>query len=434
MPPSRLPGALRRSLGNAAWLLAGGGGAALLALAATALAARTLGGEEFGVLALVHAGTLVIAAVFRFNAGPVLIRYGSSAVARRDGASLVALLLAVGIADLAGALAALAAAAASVALLVPALDWPEPAVALARWYFPTVALLLSATPLALLRLLGCFHLAAWHRLVLPAVRLVGTLVVVAAGGGLAAVAGVWLSSHLLETATAWWWALVALKRADLLAWPRRPWAHGLRPPRGLWRALFALNLSGTLGLLSSRAVVVAVGSLLDPLAAGRLQLAMQVAGGLERLTETFRRALEPELAALHRQSDRRRLSRLVRRASLGLLAATSPLLPLALLAGAPLLEVLAGPEFGEAADVLALLVLRQWLAGAALAAPPLLVLCDRAGTLLWTVALARLVQLALVLPLLPAIGLLAAGIAGLAGGLVETVWLLATLLRLLGRG
>lgn len=93
-----------------------------------------------------------------------------------------------------------------------------------------------------------------------------------------------------------------------------------------------------------------------------------------------------------------------------------------------------GRNAGEAADVLALLVLRQWLASAALAAPPLLVLCDRAGILLWTVAVARLVQLALVLPLLPAIGLLAASVAGLAGGLVETVWLLATLLRLLGRG
>lgn len=425
-------GLLRRSLANAGRLLMGGGAAAILSVASVALAARTLGSADWGVLALVHATALLVAAIFRFNAGPVLIRYGAEPVANGDGAALVRLLLTLILADAAGAVAAVLAAAVVAFVLLPAMAWPDPALALARWYFVTAGLLLSATPRALLRLLGRFDLAAWHRPVLPAVRLVGTAAVAAAGGGLMPVAAVWLASHAIESLFAWYWALGALRRKGLLVRPRRP-LRLFAQPAGLWRALFTLNLGGTLGLLSSRALVVVLGSLLGPVAAGYFQLASQSAAALERLAEMLRRALEPELAALRQTADNERLERLLRRSTGILLLTGLPVVIVLWLAAAPVLELMAGPGFGEAAGVFRLLLLRQWLNLAAVAAPAMLVLADQPGRLLVIVATARLTQLGLLVPLVAVAGLSGAGVSALVGGVVETGWLLLAQRALLAR-
>lgn len=427
------PGLLRRSIANAGRLLAGGGAAAVFGIASVALAARTLGSEDWGILALVHASALLVAALFRFNAGPVLIRYGAAARAARDAQALVRLLLVLVLADLASAALAFAVAGALLRFLVPALGWPQEAIGLAGWYVIVTVLLLSATPLALLRLLGRFDLVAWHRPVLPAARLFGTAAVALAGGGLTGVAAVWLLSHAVETAVAWSLALSTLGREGLLVRPRGSPVALLQGRAGLWRALFALNLAGTVGLLSTRAVVVLVGTLLDPVAAGLFQLASQIAGALERAVEMLRRALEPELAALHAAADRGRLRRLVRRATLLPLAAAVPVVVVASVAAAPILEAVAGPGFGEGAMLFRLLLLRQLLAFPTVAVPPVLVLADRAGRLLAVLAAARVLQLALLLPLLELAGLAGAGLAALAGGALEAAWLLASLREILRR-
>lgn len=427
------PGLLRRSIVNAGRLLAGGGAAAVLGLVSVALAARTLGREGWGILALVHASALLVAALFRFNAGPILIRHGAAALAAGDTQALLRLLATLTLADLLSAVLALATAGAALRFLVPVLGWPRPALDLVGWYVFVTVLLLSATPLALLRLLGRFDLVAWHRPLLPAVRLVGTAAAAVLGAGLPAVAATWLLSHAVETAVAWWLALSALRREGLLVKPRRATA-GLRyRPTGLWRALFALNLAGTVGLLSTRATIVLVGTALDPVAAGLFQLASQIAGAVERLVEMLRRAFEPELAALSATVERARLARFLRRATLVPLAIGSPLVAGLHLAAGPLLGTTAGPDFAEAAPVLRLLMLRQWLGLATIAAPPMLVLADRTGRLLVVLATSRLLQLALLVPLVALYGLTGAGFAALAGGALETVWLLAMLRRMVWR-
>lgn len=410
------PGVLRRSFANAGRLFAGGGAAAVLALLAAAVAARTLGSEGYGLLALVHAWCLLVAAIFRFNAAPAVVRHATPLVTAGRApelARLVVLLVAV---DLAAALLALAAAAAGVLLLLPRLGWPQEAVTIARWYVLVTAALLSATPLALLRLLGRFDLVAWHRPVLPAVRLAGGLAVASYGGGVPAMAAVWFASHVAESALAWLWALRELGRRRLLARP-----CGRVRFAGLGRDLVALNLGGTLGLLSTRAVVVLVGTLLDAVAAGRFQLAAQIAGALERVAAMVGRALEPEIARLRLEGAGTRLRRLVLRATGLHLLASLPVVVLLLPLAPGLLALVGGDGFAEAADLLRLLLVRQWLAGAALAAPVLLVLAGRADRLLRIGALARGLELALLAFLLPWLGLVGAGLAALAAGASETV-------------
>jgi hypothetical protein len=80
-----------------------------------------------------------------------------------------------------------------------------------------------------------------------------------------------------------------------------------------------------------------------------------------------------------------------------------------------------------------LLLLRQLLGLATLAAPPVPVLADRAGRLPGVLAAARLLQLVLLLPLLELAGLAGAGLAALAGGVLEAAWLLASLRQILRR-
>ncbi len=429
-------GVLRRVFSNTARLSGGHGLAAILGIAAFALAARTLGSTGFGELVVVQAYALTVAGICRFNAGGVLVRFGALCLGEGRRGDLQGLLLLVLLLDLASAAVALLLAELLLGPLVPYLGWPPELLAFARPYLVIILFAQSATPLAVLRLLDRFDLMAWHRVVLPAVRLVGVLLAMLAGGGLWAVGAVWLLANLADTAIAWALALRELRRRRLLEGMSFRLRGLVRPHPGLWRMLIAVNLRGTVGLVSNRVATLLIGALLGPRMAGLYQLALQIAGGLERVAEMVRKALEPELARLVAAGALARARRAALRLAATAMAVGWPLLALAAAFAGLLLRLVGGPDSAEGRVVLVLLLLQQAAGLASLPAATVLVMRGKVGGLLRVSASAKALFLGLLLLLTPALGLAGAGLAAALGGWIEGGWLSFLALRALrsGRG
>lgn len=400
-------------------LLGSGSVAGLLGLAATALAARLLGATDLGTLALVHALALTGAALARCNGWQAILRYGPTCLEEGRAAELRGLVMLLVLVDLAGGLVAFCLLQATLPGLAPLVGLPETALPLARWYLVSVLIAQSGTATAVLRLLDRFDLAALLRPTGALVRLLGVAAIAIVGGGLSAVAAVWLSASLVEVATVAGAAAHVMARAGVLRGPRSRLRSLGRVHAGLWRVLLVGNLDASIGLLAGRLVTLLVGGLLGPAAAGLYQVAHQLAGGLERPLAMLRRSVEPELARLRARGERARLERLARRLGWAVPAAIAPLPVAAWFAGGPALELLLGPGFAAAAPLLVLLLVRQLLLAAALPGGALLVVAARpAALLLWKLA-ARGAQLALLGVLLPVAGLAGAGLAAVAGAAVE---------------
>ncbi len=417
-----------RGILHKALVLAGGHGlAALVGVLAVAAAARLLGTSAFGELMLAHAYALAFAGLVRLNPGPVVPAYGAFALENGDRGALRRLFGRLALLELATALIALLLAQALLDPLRPWLGWPEPSAEWVRFYVLMVVAGSQATPAALLRLFDRFAQVAALRVVTPAIRLLGALLVAALGGGLAELAAMWLAASLLESGLMWGFALRQLGRRAMPV--RRDGACAHPFSGGLAVALLVLHLRAALRMIPSRLATLLLGGLLGAEAAGLYQLAFQTAGALGRVADLLRKALEPVFARALARARPARLQRAALRLALLMAALSWPLLALAALQAGPLLALVGGPAFARARDLLVLLLVQQALTLPLLAAPTLLLLHGRMLWLLGVTLAARLVFLATLALLAPAFGLEAAGIAAVAGGLVEASGLAVALAR-----
>lgn len=415
-----------RGILHKALVLAGGHGlAALVGVLAVAAAARLLGARAFGELMLAHAYALAFAGLLRLNPGPAVPAYGAAALENGDHGMLRRLFARLALLELATAVIALLLAQALLDPLRPWLGWPDPSAAWVRFYVLMVVAGSQAAPAALLRLFDRFAQVAALRVVTPAIRLSGALLVAVLGGGLVELAAVWLLASMVESGLMWGLALRELGRRRAQARCEAAAPHALSD--GLAAALAALHLRAALRMIPSRLATLLLGGLLGAEAAGLYQLAFQTAGALGRVADLLRKAFEPVFARALARARHERLQRAALRLALGMAAVSWPLLALAALQAGPLLALVGGPAFARGRDLLVLLLAQQALTLPLLAAPTLLLLHGRMLWLLAVTLAARLVFLATLALLAPALGLEAAGVAAVAGGLVEALGLAVAL-------
>ncbi|HEX7944717.1 MAG TPA: oligosaccharide flippase family protein, partial [Phenylobacterium sp.] len=328
---------VRRIYGNLGRLLGGKAGAGLLSLGYLAVAARALGPTDYGVLVLVHAYAMTVGGIVEFPGWHAVVRYGAQARAAGDRPRLTRLLAFAGLVEGAGGLLAVVVAAVLAPIVGPALGWSPTAIAFALPYSLAVLASIRATPAGYLQLTGRFDLLGAHNLVAPAVRLVGSLIAIAAHAGLKGFLIAWLAAALAEWAAMWglgaWVAWGQHARSDLRG--------GLgRVPRenpGLWRFMLAANADVTVSELSGRLSPLAVGWILGPAAAGLYAVAQRATAVLAQPAQILGQAAYAELANLAAAGDRgpRIRAAVVRAVGVALLAA-APVCLLIALFGRPL--------------------------------------------------------------------------------------------------
>ena len=406
-------GALRRLGTNSGKLLGGRVANAVMGLATTALAIRTLGMETFGVLMLVHTVALVSGTLFDFRLGHSVLAYGASRLERDDVPGfrrLIAFALRLQCAALG---IAIPVSAVGVFWLGPWLEWPQASLPGAALYMAVIAFQPNGRLEAgILRLFNRFdHIALLHSAQSLA-RLVGTALLWQAGlGDLSLFLALWFGAAMIHSAGIAGSAYRELRIRGLL--PQRI----LRPgpaadmETGLWRFVCLTNLNATLGLTFSRLGTLLVGGLFGPAQAGLFHVADRLAKAVGGAVKAVRPAIGPEIAQLLATGSQRRLRRLMLRAMAIGAGTAVGLLAVIALAGPSLLELMGGDQARSAYVLMLLLAVATLTTLATFPFTPLLNAAGRPGRITISNAIATVIYLVALLTLAPRIGLEAAGVA-----------------------
>ena len=415
----------RRILRNAGLVLGGKAATALINLAATGIAVRSLGMEAMGVLVLVHAFARTASSFVKFQSWQAVLRYGTGCLQPERRAEFHALLRFTAGLDLAASAAGALVCAAAAWALGPAFGWSPEVVPFAALYATSTFFMVTATPIGLLRLFDRFDLVARREALGAGVRLAGAALAAALGGGLPAFLGAWYAAVALGglalIAAAW----TELRRRGLLEREGGATAAGRRRVRateahpGIWGFVWSTNLMTTLSLGSTHVATLCVGFVLGPAAAALFAIARQVGEAALKPSRFLTPALYPELARLAAAGDHAGLRAVLRR-GLRLSAAAALVLLAALAAlGGPLLRLVGGEAAAAAWGVMLLLAVAASIGFAGFALEPLLVSVERHA---WALRLRLLATLAYVPAAL--VGLRSLGLEGAGAAAVFSALLL----------
>jgi O-antigen/teichoic acid export membrane protein len=367
----------RRLLRNAGLVLGGKAATALVNLAATALALRSLGVESYGLLVLVHAFVQAAGGVVKFQSWQAVLRYGAPCLEHGRWAEFRVLLRFTAGLDLASALAGSAACAALALLLGPVFGWPAELMPAAALYATAVAFRVMAMPTGLLRLFDRFDLLAKRDSAGAVVRLIGAAAAAAMGGGLLAFMAAWYAGAAaggaMLVATAW----RELRRRGLTGPVPGPRLRATAAHPGIWRFAWTTNLATTLSLAHSHGGTLMVGALLGPPEAALYAVARQIGDGILRPSQFLTPAIYPELARLLAAGRPDRARALALRSMAAAACGAGALLAVLVLFGNPLLRLIGGPPATAAYGVAVSLGAAAAIGFASFALEPLLISAGR---------------------------------------------------------
>jgi O-antigen/teichoic acid export membrane protein len=410
---------LRRVVANAGLLLGGRTVNAVLGLAFMALAARALGAAELGVLVLIQAFGQFLGEVVKFQSWQTILHYGARPMAEGRVKDFQRVLRFTLLLDLASTVLGIAIGMVGAFAFAGALGWGAKEAPAAALFMLSIAFMVSATPLGLLRLFDRFDVLAWQAGLISLIRMIGGLVALALGAS--------MEGFLLATAVAtfgsWLYlagsALMELKKRGLLhdfSW-RGPLTEGMP---GAWRFAWNTNLATTLDVAFTHVATLIVGAMVGPAQAAFWRVGRQVADALAKPAKLLTPALYPELARLRAEDHHHAMWRLAR--NVGLLAGGVAVVMLAVtaFAGPAVLTLVMGKAFEPAANVM------TWQVGAAvigvfaLPLEPMLISLGKPGAAVRV----RLLVSALFLAMLPFL-VTQFGLIGAGGGLAAAAGALA---------
>jgi O-antigen/teichoic acid export membrane protein len=370
VPPGAIPtpqrkqldSGLKRVLANLAHLLGGKAAAGLMSLVYLVIVARTLGVRDYGVLVLVNGYAVFIGSLIAFSGFHGVVRYGALAMEAGDPARLARIVRFMAMVEGFFGLLALAVAVIAVPFVGPKLGWSADAMRIAIPYSLAVFSNVRATPQGLLQIAGRFDLVGLHQAVSPMIRLVGTLIVWASGGGLNGFLIVWLLSSIAEGAAMWLFGLVAWRKLASGQKLVGPWRGLMRDGEGFGRFILVTNFDISLRELAPNLAPLTIGWMLGPIAAGLFSLAQRATALLQQPAILLAQASYAVLADLVAKRNLAQLRRTVWRSALLAGTIASPIVLAFWLAGDHLLPLVGGKTFRGGVAIVTL------VAGARLAA------------------------------------------------------------------
>jgi len=431
--PAMRQGSLRNILLNAGWLLGGKGFGAVLSTVYLAIVTRSLGVEGFGRFALALGIGQTVAALATFQSWQVIVRYGMPHMHAHRAAELARLQRFGAWLDAASAVIGAGLVVAAFLLLGPRFGWTGEEQLQAMTLSVVIVLSVHSAPTGIMRLHDRFADATIAEATTPIVRFVGAVVVWLSGPSAVGFLLAWSMAEMLTALAYWYFALrlpgVTLRTAEPLRWRQ---IAGENP--GIGRYAVITNLATSLVTGSKQVVVVLVGLVLTPAAAGGFRFAQQLSQALAKISQTLARAIFPELMRSHAAtgSDREAFDRLFARTTRLAVMGGVVIVVILLVTGWPMLELIAGPAFLPYYPVLLVTGIAAALDFASVSFEPALTARGRAGTALRLRAVATIVMLAGFVLLARHFGVMGGAAAMLAGSALSFA-LFAWALRRPGR-
>jgi O-antigen/teichoic acid export membrane protein len=342
---------------NMGRLLSGKIAAGLISLIYIAIAARTLGVREYGVLNLVHGYAVFMGGLIAFSGFHGLVTYGAEALQEQDHGRLAQLIRVMSLIEIAMATLAIIVSILLAEVAGRAMHWPPEAIQFAPVYSLAILATVRATPWALLQLANRFDLIAIHQVVMPATRLIGAFFILALDGGLRAFLWIWLLAALAEGLSMWimaWWVYRRMNRGSAV---NKGWSGDVRTKNpGLIKFIALTNFDLTLRDFAPRAAPLIVGWVAGPAVAGIFILAQRASASLTQPPQLLGQALYSTIAQLISAKNNVAAAIAVRRSALIIASGAFALAAVMAIFARELLLLLGGPDFVGGASILALIL------------------------------------------------------------------------------
>lgn len=414
-PVVEKPGRTGRLLTNFSWLAGGRTTGALMALAATALAARALGAAEFGLVVLIHAAAIMIRQLCNVKTSEAIIRYGVPLAEEGRIGELRGFIIRMAKID--GAAGLIAALAGAVLLIgfSQMFELPAELKGPAAIYVFVLVVSVTGTARGTLRLLDRFGALSAQLTIGPALKLagVGALLLTPYSTSTALYVLIWGAAYLIEHAYSWWRAY----RSFVSFYAGAKTAAPDVDRKDVRAFLYTVYWQSTLDAAPKQAATLLAGSLLGPAGAALFSFARELAEVLAKPVVLLRQVVFPDLARLWR-NDVPRFVRVTWRTGAITAGVGLAVVGISLFAAEPLLVALAGSDFGAAATLLTLLLLAASIELAGAAFRPASYVMGRARALLNVQIVATAAYLSGFIGFIQLYGLPGIGFAAIVSGIV----------------
>ena len=332
-------------LGSIAHLFSGTLAVTGLMALSTIVAARALGPQMYGVLALVLTMGRICERLIRFESWQPLIRFASQPEAEADPAHMGRLFVLGLMLDLACAAAAALALVAAGYLLLPLVGLDQSQYYLLLIFAPAIAFNIRGVPTAALRLAGHFRTLAYFQTLSAVLRLTLAVAAWAWGAGVAEFLAIWTFAQLVDTAIFAWLARRSLNSIGVELVFDTPPAQLIRAFPGFMGFAWSTNASSTLRTLTQEADVLLVGAMTGTAGAGLYHLAKRLAKMAQQVGQHIQAVLYPDFARLWAQGQVRMFGTIVMKVQAILAGFAVLALGAVWLFGDPLIALLLGEDY-----------------------------------------------------------------------------------------
>lgn len=293
----------QRRILNIGHLMAGNFGAGVIAFFAVALAARGLGVEKFGVLALVSTFIQAIERFVSFQTWQPVIRFGAGLKEKGEDGDLKSVIKFGFMLDVAAALAGFAIAAGLALFGAEKFGWSAEIRNSLLLYSAALLFLINGTPTGVMRLAGKFRAIAYFQVVAMTVRCALCAVALASGAGLFTYVAIWAGTHVLGALLLIATGVRELFRLGCAGFMSASLRNMSQRFPKIWRFSVLANLSLSIRSSAQQLDTLIVGALAGPGGAGLYHIAKRVAKFAQQAGQQVQAVVFPDIATLWARGD-----------------------------------------------------------------------------------------------------------------------------------
>lgn len=335
-------------LKNIGHLLAGNFGAAAVSMGTVAIAARGLGVENYGALALIVSYIQAIERFCSFQSWQPVIRYGANLKEEGKDEDLKSLLKFALLLDVGAAVFGFTLACALAFAGARLFGWSDSVVAATVIYAAVLLFAVTGVPTGVLRLAGKFREIAYFQVVSMGVRLALCAAALFYGAGLLVFIGIWAATHILGHVLligAGYRALGAIGMRDFF---RHPMGKISAKFAKIWRFSILANLSLSVRSSSQQLDTLLVGAFAGAGGAGVYHIAKRISKFALQAGQQVQAVVFPDVAKMWTKGDFAGFRRVVSQTEMLLVAICALGVVLTFLLADPVVTGLAGKDFAEA--------------------------------------------------------------------------------------
>lgn len=418
-------GAFRLRVINIGHLMAGNFGAGVIAFLAVAIAARGLGVEKFGILALVSTFIQAIERFVSFQTWQPVIRFGAGLQEegrQNDLKSVIKFGFAL---DAAAAVAGFAIAVAIALFGAERWGWSPEVKNSLLLYATALLFLINGTPTGVMRLSGKFREIAYFQVVAMTVRCALCGIALAFDAGLFTYVAIWAFTHVLGAMLLLATGLRQLHGigcADFMSASLKDMSK--RFPK-IWRFSVLANLSLSIRSSAQQLDTIIVGALAGAGGAGLYHIAKRISKFALQAGQQVQAVVFPDIAKLWARGDTDSFRKDVARTEGLLLVMCGLGVGATMLLADPVVALLVGSEFVDAGALLRVQIIAVAALLAGSVARAALLCMGREVTVFWLSTASTAVFFVAAFTLIPRSGAIGANIAHAVAGvfIVIALWI-----------